>query len=177
MNTVLAAPAARSKAVDVLFTDQSKKLEAEAQAAEALAKTASEEEGEGRREGGSASGAGTGGFAPRAALPALEQMDKYCVDLNTTCKRPSIAPAPERNVSLFAVNLLARIAQSAEALWRNPVRAKISKWSRREVMHVFNGVFHQSITDYETYETFGRCYTCPDPFRNDDPPWKACFCA
>lgn len=105
--------------------------------------------------------------------PAID-VTKLSVDVNTTQEKTVILGP--RNASLFHVNLLRRIALSDAALWRNPSRVKTSQWSRREMMHVFNGWFRQSITDYEKYETFGRCYTSPDPFRNDDPPWVACFC-
>ncbi len=86
-----------------------------------------------------------------------------------------LPPIVPRNASSAAARLLQRVSESAVSMWRNPVRMRIQRWSRRELMHVFNGFFHAAIDDPERYETFGRCYTCPDPFRNDDPPYKAAF--
>lgn len=154
MNTLLSAHSAQHAAVDILFTNHSTNQ--------------TEQSGE-SDEGRSDSDSGSGFFG-------LKNLDvsKLSIDVNQTQRPPAYKFTG--NPSLSSVNLIDRIVQSAESLWRNPVRARVAKWGRREVMHVFNGFFHQSITDYERYETFGRCYTCPDPFRNDDPPWIACFC-
>ena len=108
-------------------------------------------------------------------LPVID-VKKVSVDINDT-QGKTIVLGP-RNASLFHVNLLERINLSgAIALWRNPVRTKTKNWGRREMMHVFNGWFGQStLKEWDKYETFGKCYTAPDPFKNDDPPWIASFC-
>jgi|GEM_PF-6176658 len=151
---------ARQTAIDLLFRGHA--LVAKAEEKQDEAETGDEE---GR---GSQGGAASGGLR--------FDITKLCVDVTTT-GRSSVVEMP-KNVSLSTVNLLERIKLGAETLWRNPVRTRISHWGRREVMHVFNGFFAQtSLKEWDRYETFGKCYTAPDPFKNDDPPWKACFCA
>lgn len=111
--------------------------------------------------------------AKSSAAPILIDISKISVDINDTSRKA--LPCQPTNISLADANLLNRVRMSPEALWRNPTRTKTSKWGDDELMHVFNGFFSQSITDYEKYETFGKCYTAPDPFKNDDPPYKAAF--
>ncbi|MCB1538743.1 MAG: hypothetical protein H6865_08655 [Rhodospirillales bacterium] len=161
MTMVLAAPAARKSAVDVLFTSQSlpEQLNPHFSNPQSALENDVETEDSGETGRGSASGSGSSGFKLGISLFDL-------------------APRFEGNIPLARLNLIERIKLSREALWRNPVRARIGEWGRREVMHIFNGRFHQSLlSEWDRYETFGRCYTCPDPFRNDDPPWTPCFCA
>lgn len=114
-------------------------------------------------------------FVSRADyIPEIDRrVNRLSVDVNLTQK--ILPPLVPRNASTAAVNLLQRISLGAEAMWRNPTRSKVSKWGRREVMHVFNGFFRQSTDLYEDYATFGRLYTCPDPFKNDDLPFTNGF--
>jgi hypothetical protein len=168
MNTLLAAPAGRNRPIDLLFTSQSKTkpgMEADAIASSEDDSESQSDEDSGRGKG---SGGSAGGFTPQAIA-------KFSLDINDTQKKSDHKPVLN-NMTLFKVNLLERLKLSAEALWRNPVRAKISNWGRREVMHIFNGGFHQAMSgEWDRYETFGKCYTAPDPFKNDDPPYKAAF--
>lgn len=111
---------------------------------------------------------------PLVPVMAGFDISKILVDVTTT-GRPSTIEV-SKNVSISTLNLLERIRLGAETLWRNPVRTRVSRWGRREVMHVFNGFFTQTILkEWDRYETFGKCYTAPDPFKNDDPPYKAAF--
>lgn len=109
MNTLLAAPAGRNAAIDLLFT-QKYAIPAESAPEQETVQT-DDESGE--------TGSQSGGFFS--------------------------------NVISTAVDLICRI----------PLKLRIKKWDKGVMTLVFNGEWRETITEYQSYDTYGDAKSWP----------------